>query len=140
MRSVVPSSHRSPITGAVALAIGLTAGVVCYLSTQLVKRVLRIDDSLDVFPVHGVGGILGTFLAGVVVSADFGGKGLAEGVTLGHQMTVQLIGIVSIGLYCALLTFILLKVTQALVGLRVAPETETEGLDLGEHDERGYIL
>ena len=136
--TITPASGVAGPMG--ALAIGLTAGVVCYFSTQLVKRVLRIDDSLDVFPVHGVGGILGTFLAGVVVSADFGGKGLAEGVTLGHQMTVQLIGIVSIGLYCALLTFILLKVTQALVGLRVAPETETEGLDLGEHDERGYIL
>lgn len=123
-----------------ALIIGLTAGVVCYYSTQVVKRVLRIDDSLDVFPVHGVGGILGTLLAGVVVSANLGGKGLAEGVTLGHQMLVQLVGVASVGIYCAVLTFVLLKLTQALVGLRVAPETETEGLDLAEHDERGYII
>jgi Amt family ammonium transporter len=136
--TITPASGVAGPMG--ALVIGLTAGVVCYFSTQLVKRVLRIDDSLDVFPVHGVGGILGTFLAGVVVSADLGGKGLAAGVTLGHQLAVQSLGIVSIGAYCAVLTFALLKLTQALVGLRVAPETETEGLDLGEHDERGYNI
>ena len=122
------------------LLIGLVAGVVCYVSTQTVKRVLRIDDSLDVFPVHGVGGILGTFLAGVVVAPGLGGKGLAEGVTLMDQITVQVIGIVAVGAYCAVLTFVLLKLTQALVGLRVMPEAETEGLDVAEHDERGYIL
>jgi len=123
-----------------ALLIGLTAGAVCYLSTQFIKRVLRIDDSLDVFPVHGVGGILGTLLAGVVVAAEFGGKGLAEGVSLGQQVTIQFTGVVAIAVYCGLATFVLLKVTQALVGLRVVPEIETEGLDLGEHDERGYNL
>jgi Amt family ammonium transporter len=122
------------------LLIGLVAGGVCYVSTQTVKRVLRIDDSLDVFPVHGVGGILGTFLAGVVVAPGLGGKGLAEGVTLIDQITVQLIGIFAVGAYCAVLTFVLLKLTQALVGLRVMPEAETEGLDTAEHDERGYIL
>ena len=136
--TITPASGVAGPLG--ALIIGLTAGVVCYYSTQVVKRVLRIDDSLDVFPVHGVGGILGTLLAGVVVSANLGGKGLAEGVTLGHQMLVQLVGVASVVIYCAVLTFVLLKVTQALVGLRVAPETETEGLDLAEHDERGYII
>ena len=136
--TITPASGVAGPLG--ALMIGLTAGVVCYFSTQLVKRVLRIDDSLDVFPVHGVGGILGSLLAGVVVSAEFGGKGLAEGVTLGQQISVQLTGIVSVALYCGVLTFVLLKVTQALVGLRVTAETETEGLDLGEHDERGYNI
>ena len=136
--TITPASGVAGPLG--ALIIGLTAGVVCYYSTQVVKRVLRIDDSLDVFPVHGVGGILGTLLAGVVVSASLGGKGLAEGVTLGHQMLVQLVGVAAVAIYCAVLTFVLLKLTQALVGLRVAPETETEGLDLAEHDERGYII
>ena len=136
--TITPASGVAGPMG--ALLIGLTAGVVCYFSTQLIKRVLRIDDSLDVFPVHGVGGILGTFLAGVVVSSELGGKGLAEGVSLAHQIGVQLTGIVSIALYCGALTFVLLKVTQALVGLRVPPEIETEGLDVGEHDERGYII
>jgi len=136
--TITPASGVAGPLG--ALMIGLTAGVVCYFSTQLVKRVLRIDDSLDVFPVHGVGGILGTLLAGVVVSAELGGRGLSDGVTLGHQISVQLIGIAAVAIYCGVLTFILLKLTQALVGLRVTPETETEGLDLAEHDERGYII
>ena len=136
--TITPASGVAGPLG--ALLIGLTAGVICYLSTQFVKRVLRIDDSLDVFPVHGVGGVLGTLLAGVAVSAEFGGKGLAAGVTLGHQLMVQLIGVVSVAIYCGILTFVLLKLTQALVGLRVVPEIETEGLDLGEHDERGYNL
>ncbi len=136
--TITPASGVAGPMG--ALMIGLIAGVVCYFSTQLIKRVLRIDDSLDVFPVHGVGGILGTFMAGVVVSADLGGKGLVAGMTLGRQISVQLLGIVTIGVYCGVLTFVLLKLTQAMVGLRVAPETETEGLDLGEHDERGYII
>ena len=136
--TITPASGVAGPMG--ALLIGLTAGVVCYLSTQFIKRVLRIDDSLDVFPVHGVGGILGTILAGVAVSAEFGGKGLAAGVSLGHQLTVQLTGVVSVAVYCGLATFVLLKLTQGLVGLRVVPEIETEGLDLGEHDERGYNL
>ncbi len=136
--TITPASGVAGPMG--ALLIGLTAGAVCYLSTQFIKRVLRIDDSLDVFPVHGVGGILGTLLAGVVVAAEFGGKGLAEGVSLGQQVTIQFTGVVAIAVYCGLATFVLLKVTQALVGLRVVPEIETEGLDLGEHDERGYNL
>ncbi len=136
--TITPASGVAGPMG--ALLIGLTAGVVCYLSTQFIKRVLRIDDSLDVFPVHGVGGILGTLLAGVVVAAEFGGKGLAEGVSLAQQVIIQLTGVVTVAVYCAIATFVLLKVTQALVGLRVVPEIETEGLDLGEHDERGYNL
>ena len=136
--TITPASGVAGPLG--ALCIGLSAGVICYVSTQVVKRVLRIDDSLDVFPVHGIGGILGTLLTGVVVASEFGGKGLAPGVTLGHQIGVQLIGIVAVVVYCAALTFVLLRATQALIGLRVAPEIETEGLDLGEHDERGYSL
>jgi ammonium transporter, Amt family len=123
-----------------ALAIGLIAGVVCYLSTQFVKRTLRIDDSLDVFPVHGVGGILGTLLAGLFISTALGGKGYAEGVTMTGQMTTQLIAVVATTLWCALMTYGALKVTDMVVGLRVAPDRETEGLDLAEHDERGYII
>ena len=136
--TITPASGVAGPLG--ALCIGLSAGVICYVSTQVVKRVLRIDDSLDVFPVHGIGGMLGTLLAGVVVATEFGGKGLAPGFTLGHQIKVQLIGIFAVVVYCAALTFVLLRVTQALVGLRVTPEVETEGLDLGEHDERGYSL
>ncbi len=123
-----------------ALCIGIAAGVVCYFSTQAVKRSFQIDDSLDVFPVHGVGGILGTLLAGVFAAEALGGVGYADGVTMSAQVGTQLIGVVATLIWCGIATWLLLKLTQALVGLRVAPEVETEGLDLAEHDERGYIL
>jgi len=136
--TITPASGvAGPLGG---LLIGLTAGVVCYFSTQYIKRGLRIDDALDVFPVHGVGGALGTLAAGIVVSESLGGKGLAEGVTLGSQIVTQLTGIGATIVWCGTVTFIALKLTEAVVGLRVTPEVETEGLDLGEHDERGYIL
>ena len=122
------------------LIIGITAGIVCYAATQFIKRTLKIDDSLDVFPVHGVGGILGTLLAGVFVAESWGGSGYAEGVTMASQLGTQAIGVVATLVWCAVVTFVLLKLTGALVGLRVTPEHETEGLDLSEHDERGYIL
>ncbi|MBT8446969.1 MAG: ammonia channel protein, partial [Gammaproteobacteria bacterium] len=115
-------------------------GVVCYLATQFIKRGLKIDDSLDVFPVHGVGGILGTLLAGVFVAESLGGAGLAEGMTTGNQVMVQLIGIGATIVWCAVLTVIILKVVDLAVGLRVAEPQETEGLDLAEHDERGYVI
>jgi len=124
-----------------ALIIGLSAGVVCYFATQFIKRALKIDDSLDVFPVHGVGGMLGTLLAGVFASEQLGGIGYAEGVTMGHQVGVQAIGVVATVAWCATLSFVLLKVVGVLVGgLRVSDESETQGLDLSEHDERGYSL
>ena len=121
-----------------ALIIGLSAGVVCYFATQTIKRSLKIDDSLDVFPVHGVGGALGTILTGVFVFV-LGGKGI-EGTTIGAQVLTQVIGVAATVTWCAVLTFVLLKIVDALVGLRVSPEMEIEGLDLGEHDERGYII
>ncbi|MEQ8663698.1 MAG: ammonia channel protein, partial [Gammaproteobacteria bacterium] len=123
-----------------ALAIGLVAGIVCYFATQLFKRTLHIDDSLDVFPVHGVGGILGTLLAGVFVAESLGGAGYAEGMNMGSQLLTQAVGVVATAVWCGLATWLLLRLTQALVGLRIAPERETEGLDLSEHDERGYII
>ncbi len=123
-----------------ALIIGITAGIVCFYSTGFIKQRLKIDDSLDVFPVHGVGGILGTFLAGIFVSAKLGGIGFDHGVTMGSQVGVQLLGIVATLVWTAVFTFIILKVVNAIVGLRVTDEEETEGLDISQHDERGYIL
>jgi Amt family ammonium transporter len=136
--TITPASGFVGVGG--ALVIGLAAGVVCYFSTQAVKRTLQIDDSLDVFPVHGVGGILGTLLAGVFVAENLGGAGYAEGMSMGSQLGVQALGVVATAAWCAVATWVLLRLTQAVVGLRVAPETETGGLDIGEHDERGYIL
>ncbi len=126
-----------------ALVIGLSAGVVCFFATQYIKQVLKIDDSLDVFPVHGVGGILGTFLAGVFASAGLGvfsGQGYNEGMTMGSQLGVQLIGIVSTIIYTAILTYIIIKVVSAVMGFRVTEEDETTGLDIALHDEKGYDL
>jgi Amt family ammonium transporter len=104
------------------------------------KRRLNVDDSLDVFPVHGVGGILGTLLTGVFVSAAFGGIGYPEKVTMGEQVTAQLIGIAAVGAWSGILTWLLLKLADAVAGLRVAGEEETEGLDTVLHNEKGYNL
>jgi len=123
-----------------ALAIGLTAGVVCFFATNYMKRALHVDDSLDVFPVHGVGGILGTTLAGVFAAPFLGGVGYAEGMTLGKQVGVQLVGVGVTILWSAILTFALFKLVDALLGLRVTSEEETEGLDTVLHNETGYNL
>jgi Amt family ammonium transporter len=128
-----------------ALIIGVAAGIVCFYSTVYIKQKLKIDDSLDVFPVHGVGGILGTLLAGVFASTELGafsGYGYAEGITtmLG-QVSVQLIGIGSTIVYTAVVSYMLFKLVALMTkGLRVSKEQETTGLDLIEHDESGYNL
>lgn len=128
-----------------ALVIGLAAGVVCFFMTQLIKRVWKIDDSLDVFPVHGVGGVLGTILAGIFASTELGvfsGQGFASGITsIGEQLGVQLLGVVVTFVYTAVVTYILLKVTGVFTsGLRVTQEEESVGLDLSLHEEDGYKL
>jgi Amt family ammonium transporter len=123
-----------------ALVIGAAAGVVCFFATNWMKRALKVDDSLDVFPVHGVGGLLGTFLTAIFVSAAFGGMGYPENVTMGGQIVTQLVGIVAVGLWSGILTWVLLKLVDAVSGLRVAGEEETEGLDTVLHNEKGYNL
>jgi Amt family ammonium transporter len=122
-----------------ALIIGLAAGVICYTATSYIKKSLKIDDSLDVFPVHGVGGILGTLCAGLFVGT-LGGVGLAEGMTTGSQVGVQFIGVAATFAWCAVATWIILKVIDAVIGLRVTGDEETEGLDIVLHDETGYNL
>jgi len=140
--TITPASGS--VGPAAAVLIGLTAGVVCYLATMYLKHKLRIDDSLDVFPVHGVGGILGTLLVGVFASDQLGifsGNGFSSGISsMGGQLLVQATGVVSTLVYTAVVTFILLKLVGALVGLRVDGDEETQGLDLVLHDERGYDL
>ena len=123
-----------------ALAIGGAAGVLCFFATSYMKRALNVDDSLDVFPVHGVGGLLGTLLTGVFVSAAFGGVGYPEKVDMAQQVTTQLVGILAVGAWSGIATWILLKLTDAVAGLRVAGEQETEGLDTVLHNEKGYNL
>ncbi len=128
-----------------ALIIGVAAGIVCFYSTVYIKQKLKIDDSLDVFPVHGVGGILGTLLAGVFASTELGafsGYGYAEGIsTMLGQVSVQLVGIGSTIVYTAIVSYLLFKLVALMTkGLRVSKEQEITGLDLIEHDESGYNL
>jgi Amt family ammonium transporter len=128
-----------------ALIIGLLAGSVCFGATQYIKRVLKIDDSLDVFPVHGVGGIMGTLLAGILSSTELGvfsGYGFAEGITtMGGQLFVQFVGVVSAIIFTAVVTLVILKGVSILTnGLRVGEEEEVQGLDIVCHEETGYNL
>jgi len=123
-----------------ALAIGIAAGLGCYFAVVKVKRAFGYDDSLDAFGVHGVGGIIGAILTGVFADASFGGIGLAEGVTITGQVTTQILGAAATMLYCGIATFIILKIIDAVIGLRVIDEEEEAGLDLSLHDEQGYNL
>ncbi len=123
-----------------ALIIGLIAGLVCFMATQLMKRRLMIDDSLDVFPVHGVGGFTGLLLTAIFSSASLDGLGLPPGVTVGSQLMTQLVGALATAVWCGVATFVLLKLVNVVTPLRVSAEQETEGLDLVLHEERGYSL
>ncbi|MBT5208842.1 MAG: ammonium transporter [Halieaceae bacterium] len=140
--TITPASGS--VGPAAAVVIGLTAGVVCYFATITLKNRLKIDDSLDVFPVHGVGGILGTLLAGIFCSPNLGifsGNGFSDGIdSIAGQLAVQATGVGATFLYTLVVSYILFKVVDALVGLRVDSDEETIGLDLVLHDERGYDL
>lgn len=121
-----------------ALAIGISAGTFCFFATQYIKRVLKIDDSLDVFPVHGIGGITGSLLTGVFAASSMGGLGLPDGVSIIDQVSVQALAvIVTIG-WCAIISFALLKLIDQCIGLRVTEEEEVQGLDIVLHEETGY--
>ncbi|MGD2008309.1 MAG: ammonium transporter [Cellvibrionales bacterium] len=140
--TITPASGS--VGPAAAVVIGLTAGVVCYFATITLKNRLKIDDSLDVFPVHGVGGILGTLMAGIFCSPNLGifsGNGFSDGIdSIAGQLSVQATGVVATFAYTLVVTWVLFKVVDALLGLRVDDDEETIGLDLVLHDERGYDL
>ncbi len=140
--TITPASGSVGPAGAVV--IGLSAGVVCYFATITLKNRLGIDDSLDVFPVHGVGGALGLVMAGIFCSPSLGifsGNGFSDGVDdIAGQLAIQLCGIGATFVYTALVSWVLLRAVNALVSLRVGNEDETAGLDIVLHDERGYDL
>jgi Amt family ammonium transporter len=123
-----------------ALAIGIVSGFLCYLMVVKAKRAFGYDDSLDAFGVHGIGGVVGAILTGVFVDAGLGGSGLAEGVSMASQVGKQFVGVIVTIVYCGVVSFILLKILDALIGLRVTDEQEQVGLDLVLHDEQGYNL
>ncbi|MDH3232821.1 MAG: ammonium transporter [Alphaproteobacteria bacterium] len=123
-----------------ALAIGVLAGIVCYGAVGLIRVRLKVDDSLDVFAVHGVGGIMGTLLTAVFGASALGGMGLGDKVSIGDQLWVQAVGVVVTVAWSVILTFVIAKAVGGIVGLRVDERDETEGLDLTAHGETGYNL
>ncbi|MBT3810711.1 MAG: ammonium transporter [Rhodospirillaceae bacterium] len=136
LATITPASGSvGPVGG---LVLGLAGGVVCYMVTQLIKQRFKIDDSLDVFAVHGVGGMLGTMLTAVFVSVVLGGNGLAEGMTIGSQLGVQALGIIIVAVWSGVLTAIIVMVLKMFLTFRGDEETEVQGLDLALHGERGY--
>lgn len=136
--SITPASgFVGPVGGVI---IGLCGGTVCYFATQIIKSGFKIDDSLDVFPVHGVGGALGTILAAVFVSTAYGGAGYAEGMSLTSQLSIQVLGVVFTGAYAAIVSYILLKLIGLITPLRADEETEQQGLDVAQHGETGYNM
>lgn len=134
----------TPASGSVgpigALVIGIVSGVVCFWGATSLKTQLGYDDSLDAFGVHGIGGIVGALLTGVFVAEGLGGVGLSDGVTMGMQVWAQLLSIIVTLVWSGVLSFIILKIVDATVGLRVEEDEERMGLDLSQHNERGYNL
>jgi len=120
--------------------LGLAGGVITYYCVDLVKGKFNIDDSLDVFAVHGVGGATGTLLVAILILPAFQGVGLSEGVSVMSQLTVQATGIIVTAVWCLVATVIIVNLTKRLVGLRVDEEDEVEGLDYKAHGETGYKL
>ena len=121
-----------------ALILGIVAGIGCFFAATKLKSALKYDDSLDVFGVHAVGGIIGAILTGLFAAPAMGGFGTVEDI--GAQLWIQTKGVLFTLVYTTVLTYIILKVVDVIVGLRVSDEDETVGLDLSQHNERGYIL
>ena len=138
LATITPASGYVGPAGGVCL--GIAGGVLCYLSVDIVKKRFGIDDSLDVLAVHGVGGATGTLLAAFFATAALGGIGLAEGVTALGQFGVQLMGAAATLVWSAVASYAIIKVTQAICGLRVSDEVALEGLDFSTHGERGYNI
>jgi Amt family ammonium transporter len=138
LATITPASgYVGPIGG---LTCGLAGGVVCYLAVDLIRNRLRIDDSLDVMAVHGVGGAVGTLLTAFLMSDALGGFGYDEGATAGSQFLVQATGVVVTAAYCAVASLVIVTIVKAVTGLRVSADKEREGLDFASHGETGYNL
>lgn len=138
LATITPASGSVGPLGGVLL--GLAGGVICYFAVDLVRHKMKIDDSLDVLAVHGVGGATGTLLVAFLAGFGDGGTGLADGVSASSQFMVQLIGVVSVAVFSAFATMIIVMITKALIGLRVSDDEETEGLDFSHHGETAYRL
>jgi Amt family ammonium transporter len=138
LATITPASGFVGPSGAIVL--GLAGGIVCYLAVDFVKHALKIDDSLDVLAVHGVGGATGTLLVAFLAVEGLGGAGLPEGATVASQFGVQATGVIVTAIWSAVATAIIVVIARAWVGLRVTEDEETEGLDFIQHGETGYRL
>lgn len=136
--AITPASGTAGPIG--ALIIGFVSGAICFWGATSLKSKLGYDDSLDAFGVHGIGGIIGALLTGICADAALGGAGLAEGVSMVQQVWAQLLSIIVTIIWSGILSFIILKIVDAIVGLRVEGDDEMMGLDLSQHNERGYNL
>ncbi|WP_456373957.1 ammonium transporter [Thiolapillus sp.] len=137
--AITPASGSAGPMG--ALAIGAAAGLACFIFVAKIKPALGLDDSLDAFGVHGIGGITGAILTGVFCAPSLGGAGFGDGIdSIAGQVAVQALGVGATFVYTAVMTSIILLVIKVVIGLRVSEEEEVEGLDLSQHDERAYIL
>ena len=134
LAAITPASGYVGPVG--ALAIGAVSAIACFFFSTTIKKRFGYDDSLDVFGVHGVGGIVGTLLVGVFAASSLGG--VKVNLDIGRQVTVQFFAVVITAVYSILATIVLLKITQFAVGLRVTGKAEQQGLDLTEHEESGY--
>ena len=138
LATITPAAgYVSPLA---AMLFGAAGAVVCYGAIQLVKQRLTIDDSLDVFAVHGVGGIVGSLLCGLAMSAAWGGVGYAETMTMSSQFAAQLIGVLVVGLWSAVATAILTLLVGLMFPMRVREDEEREGLDITSHGERAWEM
>jgi Amt family ammonium transporter len=136
LATVTPASGFVGVPG--GLILGLSGGIICYFSVDLIRSKLKIDDSLDVFAVHGVGGILGTLMVSFLALETFSGAGLAEEMSVNSQFLAQLFGVVLTVVWTLMFTYVALKITSLFTSLRVEQQEEIEGLDLRSHGERAY--
>jgi Amt family ammonium transporter len=136
LATVTPASGFIGVPGGIIL--GLVGGYFCYVAVDIIRNRLNIDDSLDVFAVHGVGGILGSLLVAVLATDTFSGLGLAEGMSITSQLSVQAISVAITVIWTAIASYVILKIAGVFGGLRVSDDDEVEGLDIAQHGERGY--
>ena len=136
LASITPASGFVGPTG--ALIIGGSAGIICYVLVSFVKNTLKVDDSLDVFAVHGAGGVLGILLVSFLTDSNIGGAGYADGMSASYQFNIQLIGVASVFVWSIIASLIIIVIVKALTGLRVEDSNEEEGLDISSHGETNY--
>ena len=138
LATITPASGFVGVQG--ALILGILGGIVCYIGVELIRIRLKIDDSLDVFAVHGIGGMLGTILCGILMSSNFGGVGFDEGMSAFDHVKIQIYSVLVTLIWTAVFTYIILKIISLITPLRVSEDEEITGLDTTSHGESGYNI